>query len=272
MNQKHAYTRAAGSQSEIPHWERLPYSALKISGYQNYTLSKNGFDRVSDIHKLKYQIIRPYLRMHSKDETLADIGCSAGVIGLYALLDGYTNVTFIDHDWEYIDLVKSCLSFIGAKRAKTVVSSLKDIVSCYKIGFAFAIIHWIYSYSEEMGSLEKVIKLLKGIANESIFIEWVSPNDNAIKLANHIKQNIEIIEAPYNKKYFLKALCKHYNYVKKVSKVSRTREIWYASERRERPAYKDLMISKAIISYIKIKIYIGKLLSGYYYKRIKDII
>jgi predicted transposase YbfD/YdcC len=197
MNKKHAYTRAAGSQSEIPHLRKRACGALKVSGYQNFTLNRRAFTKVADIHKQKYQLIRPYLRTHDKDITLADIGCSAGVIGLHAVFDGYANVTFIDHDWEYIELVKNCLNFIGAKSAKALTSSLKDLSGNYDIGFAFAIIHWIYSYSEQMGSLEKAIELLNRIARKSLFIEWVSPNDNAIKLAEHISQHKAIIEEPY---------------------------------------------------------------------------
>jgi hypothetical protein len=204
---------------------------------------------------LKYQIIRPYLNLYNREKSIIDIGCSAGVLGMQCLFDNFKNVNFVDHDSEYIAVIDECLKHIHANSAKTYVSKVGDFKEVFDVGFAFALIHWIYSYSEKMGNLDAAIDALHKIAQQTLFVEWVAPNDPAIRDAQHIKQNSEIITDSYTKENFVKALKLRYQIVKKIGDVNTTREMWYASNEPVSPSSgaKILAIIKIFISKIKEK-------------------
>lgn len=223
------YSRKVGSQAEVPSVVIDATEVMHVSGYQVYRMRKQGLVSAKVEHRLKYALIRPYLLSMFKHHKVLDIGCSAGVIGLQAVLDGCQHVHFLDHDPEYIDVVKQVHRFIGQPDSNTHVSSLGKFDKAMDVGFAFAIIHWIYSYSEQSGSLEKAIKLLHNICPQALFIEWVAPEDYAIGMADHIRQNQGVIEAPYDFEHFQAALKQHYKHIQYVGKVTKTREIWLAS-------------------------------------------
>lgn len=252
MKKNQAYTRKSGSQKEIPVIEDLGGAIYSVSGYQNYKININRFIEISHVHYLKYQIIRPYLNLYSRDKTIIDIGCSAGVLGMQCLFDNFKKVNFVDHDSEYIAIIDKCLKLIRANSAKTYVSKVGDFKEVFDIGFAFALIHWIYSYSERIGNLDAAIDTLNKIAQQTLFIEWVAPNDPAIRDAQHIKKNSEIITDSYSKENFLKALRLRYKVVKKIGDVNETREIWYATNEPVIP-----LVSVKLASVIKI--YISKI-------------
>jgi hypothetical protein len=252
---QHAYTRKSGSQKETPELIQLSSNIVQVCGYQGYSISPKNFLEIAHVHYLKYQLIRPYLNLYDHNNSMVDIGCSAGAIGLQAIFDGFQYVNFVDHDEEYINIIKSCLRHMRAVDAKTYVSSVSNFSGAFDIGLAFALIHWIYSYSEKMGSLDGAISLLHNISPSTLFIEWVAPNDPAIRDAQHIKQNSEIITGSYTKENFVKALKLRYKIVKKIGDVNTTREMWYASNEPVSPSSgaKILSIIKIFISKIKEK-------------------
>lgn len=223
------YSRKVGSQAEIPSVEIDTEGTMHVSGYQVYSIHKRGLQSAKNEHRLKYALIRPYLLSMFKQHKVVDIGCSAGVIGLQAVLDGCEHIHFLDHDPEYIDVVKQVHRFIEKPDTNTHVSSLGKFNKTMDVGFAFAIIHWIYSYSEQSGSLAKAINLLQKICPQALFIEWVAPDDYAIGMADHIRKNQDVIEAPYDFKHFQEALKQHYKYIHYIGKVTKTRDIWLAS-------------------------------------------
>ncbi len=262
MENIYAYTRKVGSQKEVPTLKKYD-EYYQISGYQGYEISIKGFKKISHVHYLKYQIIMPYLNLYSREKSVVDIGCSAGVIGMQCLFDNFKNVNFIDHDSEYVALIDESLRFLKADCAKTFVSKVGSFKNVFNIGFAFALIHWIYSYSEKMGNLDAAIGALYNIAPKTLFIEWVAPNDPAIRDAQHIKQNSEIITDSYTKENFVRALRSRYKMVKKIGDVNSTREMWYASNEPVSPS------SMAKIEAV-IKIFISKIKEKFI-KKIKKI-
>jgi len=258
IKKSYAYTREKGSQKEVPELRKLPNNIYRVSGYQGYAISQNKFVEISHIHYLKYQIIRPYLSLYDSDKEIIDIGCSAGAIGIQCLFDDFEKVNFLDHDSEYIEVIDECLGHIKAKSAKTYISKVGEFKGVFEIGFAFALIHWIYSYSEKIGNLDAVIKLLNDIAPETLFIEWVASNDPAIKEAKHLSQNKEIITDSYTRENFVKALSIRYQKVIKIGDVSKTREIWYASNKPVSPPRMIIIISLLKIFFSKVSEKISK--------------
>jgi hypothetical protein len=246
---KYAYTRKSGSQIEVPKINLSPEESLEVTGYQGYKIDSKKFIDISHIHFKKYQIIRPYLKLYDSNKSIVDIGCSAGAIGIQAIFDKFKYVSFVDHDSEYIEIVRQCIERIGAKDSKAYISTVGDFNQKFDIAFAFALIHWIYSYSEKMGSLQASVDLLFKIAPKTIFIEWVAVDDPAIKDAEHIQKNRDIIFEPYNFENFLKALKARYKVVKKIGSTTKTREIWYATNEPVSPSVFSIIESKARIIY-----------------------
>lgn len=247
--EKHAYTRSTGSQVEIPSAQTFG-GAMVVSGYHNYTISKNGDILIpSKLLKQKIELMRPVLERLPSDLNCCDIGCSGGAVGLSVNKINNRNICFLDHDSEYITLIEQVLDYTGIQGCTVEVSSVANSNSHCSIGVALALIHWIYSYSEETGSLNKAIQILKNIAQDHLFIEWVSEDDAAIKKANHLKQNIHVQKDKYNRKNFQLALKGHYQFATKIANVSPTREIWFASNNFE--IYNDLRI-KIFLNNLKV--------------------
>ena len=95
--------------------------------------------------------------------------------------------------------------------------------------FAFAIIHWIYSCSGFLGSLENVVKHLKSITNKCLYVEWIDPSDDCISaMLHHIDFNKDLTKQDYNKDNFVKYLQDNFSSISYlgVSKQSGTREIY----------------------------------------------
>lgn len=238
------FSRSVGSQSEVPIIEYVD-NTLQVSGYHGYKV-KNGTISVSkEESELKFRLIRSYLDALPKGSKIIDIGCSAGAIGLQLVVSGHKNITFLDHDPEYTQLVSEVLEFLGCEgENKVVTSPLGAYREQHDVGIALALIHWLYSYTERYGSLFDVIEKLKHHAKKTLIVEWVAKNDPAIKSASHIFQNPDAHKAPYNYEEFKSALRKHYSYVERVGSVHSTREIWIASvdpiERDKQTASSDM--------------------------------
>lgn len=223
------YSRKVGSQAEEPLARVDERGRLNVDGYQEYQLNKTGFDDLKTIHEHKYLIMRPYLLSSFRDNSVLDIGCSAGVMGLQAIIDTCSSVHFLDHDPEYIEVVKTALKYLDNNSSEVNCSPIGNFALKYEVGIALAVIHWIYSYSEKAGSLKQSVEMLYDICPKALFIEWVSPNDSAILQASHTEKNkLEQTEA-YNYKNFKKALNEFYPYTQKIGEVNSTRELWLAS-------------------------------------------
>lgn len=225
------YSREVGSQAEVPDIFVSSRGSVSVRGYQVYQIRAGRLASAKSVHRIKYQMIRPHLLHVFHDRRIVDIGCSAGIIGVQAILDQCPDVNFVDHDPEYIAVVRRVLGHLGRSEAQAHVSSLGKFHEQFDVGVALALIHWIYSYSEVSGSLKRAVGLLHRVAPEALFVEWVSPEDAAIKQANHIGQNAELIDEPYDVEHFKSALREYYSELHFVGRVSDTREIWLASNR-----------------------------------------
>jgi len=242
------YSRAVGSQGEIPLIEYVENDDIIITGYQGYKLTRDSIQIKKRATAIKYQLIRPYILPDLCGKSFVDLGCSSGAIGLQALLDGCEKVDFLDHDPEYISIVNKAIDHICvSKKSKTHCSKVGEFNGKYDVGFAFALIHWLYSYSEHFGSLRAVISALQNISGETLFIEWVHPSDSAIQEAGHIFRNAETQKEPYSFEEFQTALKQNFKSVHFVGKTSPTREIWIASNT-------PITCDSSILSESKLKI------------------
>lgn len=227
--QKHAYTRAVGSQSEIPTISIQEDGSWRIDGYQCYRVNQYTILEAKAEHEKKFAVILPFMAQLI-DYRFIDIGCSSGYFGIQALLHGASHVSFLDHDPEYLAIASQVLLHLGLGTSECVCSTVSEYSEVHDVGFVFALVHWIYSYSDTFGSLQAIVDHLYGLASHTLFIEWIDPADYAMGLAQHIQQNPERIRDDYTKANFIEALRQHYLTVALLAEITPTRHIYIATK------------------------------------------
>ena len=237
------FSRSVGSQSETPSIAWQSNSDFEVTGYQGYICRGRTITATKKFINLKFQYLWPYIERLDKKYSYIDIGCSAGSTGLQLLMKNANNVTFLDHDEEYTAIVKEITTtIITDQNYNVVTSTLGEYEKEHDVGIALAVIHWIYSYTEEHGSLHDVITKLQKHAKKMLIVEWVAENDRAIIEAGHIWQNPQLHKEPYNIYQFKKALKEHYRYVFKIGNVTDTRSLWLGT---------NLPLGQIILPYLK---------------------
>jgi hypothetical protein len=241
--------RGVGSQDEIPILT-IGENNCTVAGYQTYSLYK-GNGKISlknlDNRRIKYQIIRPYINALPKNYHIMDLGCSSGSNGLQAIADGYKKITFVDHDYEYIDLVRKVLNYSEIEGASVVCSKFSDLNLSVDVTIAFALIHWLYASTEEYKQLGKIIDQFYMISPNVLFIEWIDPEDSAVLSMR--KRNKSYPKNGYSKKEFIDLLSAKYSNVILLGSVSATREVYLASQSKIRPLLFYMFCSKCVTYY-----------------------
>ena len=94
---------------------------------------------------------------------------------------------------------------------------------------ALSIIHWIFSCTSIFGSMNKMISFLREITTEVLFIEWIDPDDEAIKYFKHLDYNKKNIEESYTYENFILELNKNFNSVNIIGETRSTRKLFKAT-------------------------------------------
>ena len=58
-----------------------------------------------------------------------------------------------------------------------------DVVS------AFALLHWLWSATEEFGSLQAIVDGLASLARRAVLVQWIDPSDDHVKRFGHFTIN-----------------------------------------------------------------------------------
>jgi hypothetical protein len=237
--------RKAGSQSEVPVMQR-DGEWLCFDGYQRFCLGANSIRLGKHDHRRKFGMIRPYLLGSvDKARSLIDLGCSAGVMGFQAYLEGYQQITFVDHDEQYLELVDAGIKHLGAAKARTKKTKVQGLSEQADVLFVFAIIHWLYSCTEDFGSLDRIIEKLSQHASRTMFIEWVGPDCKDVQSFGHIDFNESVHANEYTRENFVTALEARYANVRMIGRVRQGREIWIASNDAIRASAVSRVLEKA---------------------------
>ena len=216
-----------------PHVSRGDDS-LTFGGYQKYTIEDGEITPHTTSNGLikKSSIIKPHLSgLVTKDMSVLDLGCANFYFGLLARRLGAKQVLGVDIDEEYIRNIKVLLTALDDDAVTVVEKNVMDIVGEYDLVFALAIIHWIYSCSALGGSLDNVVKHLADRTKKHLFVEWISPDDQAIRSFGHLDYNKEFVSGKYDKKTFVKALEDNFNSVESIGETSSHREVFLCSKK-----------------------------------------
>lgn len=201
--------RKVDSQSEAPHFEIGQDSNMRVRGYQQYDLYAK---RVVAIHSYasKFNWLRETLRdlrQTTGANTFTDIGCSAGLTSLLAQEVGYSAVVSLDHDTEYIDMLKNIVeeAHLTSIVRPRVFSFGEPFETKSDVVFVGALIHWVFTCTANFGEFDAIMDYLLTVVSKTLLIEWVDPADAAIRFFHHDKCGA-ISKEPYNVSRFERSL------------------------------------------------------------------
>lgn len=212
-----------------PSLKKIDDNWYSIAGYQNYNISKKDIIPTSENTKIKFNLIQKYIKDDVFNKSVIDIGCSNMFFGFFAHINGAKNVAGIDLDLEYLNQNNKIINHLSFNDISCINKNVTDCTDVYDTVIAFAIIHWIYSCSGFMGSLENIINHFRKMTKNCLYIEWIDPSDDCIAdMLHHLDFNSELSVKDYNKDNFLKYLKEKFINVDFLgfSKNSKTREIY----------------------------------------------
>jgi len=240
-------SRTTGSQKEVPTLRFEKHDVAIVNGYQKFRIF--GASRTIDLNQTNYRNKFEYIgqlfeNLKVYTNSIADIGCSNGLICFLAALKGYRNIKGYDHDKECITLIRSI-----AQRLKYPITPIAytfgQPIPSHDIVLGLALIHWVYSYTSNFGSIEEIIKYFANITKFALIIEWVDPSDTAIQSFHHLSANQNIQKQPYTKINFEAALSTYFKHVKPILTVTSTR-ILYIAYKDDHPSWDSIHIVKKL--------------------------
>ena len=158
--------------------------------------------------------------------TVLDIGANGGFFSLWACQSGASEVVSLDMDTAYLDVIGKAQSVFGWKNIRPINGKAQDWHQRADLVLAFAMVHWLYSYTANFGSLEAVVAKLASLSRSILLIEWVAPDDAAILSFKHTEWNPQVDKAGYNLEAFEAALSKHFCKVEILGASSATRTLY----------------------------------------------
>lgn len=219
--------RKTGSQSERPEYKFIDNKNIQVKGYQKYKINKNKV--VPEKNNEKINFIKKVIEAEENKDTMIDLGCSNGLISFIGYFSGFNQIYSLDHDNECIELIRVVKKALNINSVKEMKYSFGDNIQACDLVIMGALIHWIFSCTALYGSFDSIISYLYSITNKTLLIEWIEPNDSAIKMFKHISFNREIIKEEYSKENFLKSMRKYFNNIEEVYKVNSTRILFKAT-------------------------------------------
>lgn len=198
-------------------------------GYQSFEFTKDKMIPKNNDLLVKEKIIRPQLEKYITNETdFLDLGCANLYFGFLANILGAKSVTGVELDKDYIDIINRIINDFSLKNVSIVEQNVQDYITPSDVVNATAIIHWIYSCSACMGSMEKMVKYFSDITKKVLIIEWIDNKDAAIQYFGHINYNLSHTQNDYNKENFLTHMNKEFKEVTFIGNTEPTREIYIA--------------------------------------------
>ena len=205
---------------------------IYVNGYQEYRITKKNIkpsDLSYDLTKKTNLLAYHYQRKFIQGKTFLDLGAASGYFTFMAILNGCKNATAIDIDKNHLEIMNTIVNEYNIKNINIVCGNIDSYDGNADIVNALSIIHWIFSCTSILGSMENMISFLRQITNEILFIEWIDPNDEAIKYFKHLDYNKKSVDESYNYQKFLLELNKNFSIVEMIGETRSTRKIFKAS-------------------------------------------
>jgi hypothetical protein len=204
---------------------------VTIHGYQEFQLSERRIKPLPIDQPLqrKEELVGAFFNPeYLTGRTVLDIGANGGFFSLWACRNGASQVVSLDMDETYLDLIRQAQKAFGWKNIRPINTRVQDWEEPADLVLAFAMVHWLYSCTANYGSLEAVVRKLAGLSRSILLMEWVAPDDAAIREFKHTEWNPQVDKAGYNLAAFEAALCRHFCKVEIIGATSPTRTLYAA--------------------------------------------
>jgi len=195
-----------------------------VSGYQNFELTSNEVKPLDKYLTNKFAQIRKLAR-YLKNRSVLDLGANAGFFSFFACLSQASKVTAVDIDRKYLSVIRQISKKFDFD-IKILKSNIDSLNEPHDVVFCLDLVHWIFSCTEGFGSLDRIIEKLGQLTNYMLIIDWVSPDDEAIKFFKHLDFNKQLIREEYNIDNFEKALSRHFIRHAKLKNIRPTRVLY----------------------------------------------
>jgi SAM-dependent methyltransferase len=225
--------RKVGSQSERPEIS-VADGIVTLSGYHAYKISGGKVDKAGLAKKYRslFRYFTANREVFGPTASLLDIGCSGGLLCFLAKESGFAKVTGLDHDPEYIEMVREAACASGLA-IETLVGDWKEASGTHDVVCVLALIHWIYSLTGTEGSFSSVFRFLRERTGRYLLIEWVDPTDPAIAIKHHVSANPELHREPYERACFEDAGLRYFGPIETKIDTTPTRCVYaFRKERR----------------------------------------
>lgn len=217
----------------LPAALKLLPGRAEVRGYQCFkVIARHGAPGLpvpdSDDAKLisKRHLLSRYFQPRiMRHRSLLDIGGNAGFFSLWGASAGLARADSIDVDPQYTQLCTDVARHLGTTAVHAHTTNLTDWDRPADIVLAFAMVHWLYSATTGLSSLEQVVQLLASRTKALLLVEWVAPTDSAIQFLGHTQINRRDSAGPYSYSLFRSELERHFAVVKDIGRVSSTRTL-----------------------------------------------
>ena len=176
--------RKIGSQSETP-TIMIKDETIIIGGYQQFkiNLKTRNIEYIGKPYKFGYiNEIMKNLYGKYNCRSIVDIGCSSGLTSLIAFNNGFKYIVSLDHDPEYIETLCEIKNKCNITEIKEHVYSFGNTIhETFDVVFCGALIHWIFSLTADFRGFDSIVSYLISLTNTFLIIEWIHPNDGAIR-------------------------------------------------------------------------------------------
>ena len=202
---------------------------VTIHGYQEYRVSPREIKPLpmDDLLRRKQKLAKMFFDPEVlAGKTVLDIGANGGFFSLWACLCGASHVVALDMDTAYLDVIRKAQTALGWKQIRAVNNKAQNWTEPANLVLAFAMVHWLYSYTANFGSLEAVVAKLAGLSRSLLLIEWVAPDDPAICSFKHTEWNPQVAKDGYNLEAFEAALRHHFRKVEMIGPTTPTRMLY----------------------------------------------
>jgi hypothetical protein len=217
-----------------PNGLELDDGLARFRGYQEYSfeLAERRLVPLNQALVAKdAAVARVFTPAFMAGRTVLDLGGNNGFFTLRALLSGATSGTVVDVDGE-------CVANVNRLRARLPELPL----GAHKVNFerwrepadvviAFALVHWVYSCTSRLLSLESVVDRIAALARDFAMVEWVDPADPLVEGYRHTQVGPGETFEPYSFERFMDALVARFESVELLGELSPTRRIFLASRR-----------------------------------------
>jgi hypothetical protein len=205
---------------------------IRLDGYQafEYEIATGATTPRTKGLKAKAGIIAKYFApRYCHGRTVLDLGGNNGYYCFQALASGAVGAHVVDMDKAPIQNLGRFNAVCPHVPIKGTEGNVMEVKEPADVVIALALIHWIYSLTTGMGSLERAVGFLAGLAKEALIVEWVDAQDDVIVNFHHVSVEDQTGQNPYTREEFLRQLKARFSSVRCIGKVSATREIYLAA-------------------------------------------